>query len=83
MTAEAMKVVCVDDDDFMLKALGRMIRRMRPDWQIELVEDANHWVADVNHAPSVVISDLLMPGKMEKLCSRNYVHVAQKLCGCC
>ncbi|EOX3447379.1 HDOD domain-containing protein [Vibrio cholerae] len=63
MTAEAMKVVCVDDDDFMLKALGRMIRRMRPDWEIELVEDANHWVADVEHAPSVVISDLLMPGK--------------------
>lgn len=63
MTAEAMKVVCVDDDDFMLKALGRMIRRMRPDWEIELVEDANHWVVDVEHAPSVVISDLLMPGK--------------------
>ncbi|EMK6860395.1 HDOD domain-containing protein [Vibrio cholerae] len=63
MTVEAMKVVCVDDDDFMLKALGRMIRRMRPDWEIELVEDANHWVVDVEHAPSVVISDLLMPGK--------------------
>ncbi len=63
MTVEAMKVVCVDDDDFMLKALGRMIRRMRPDWEIELVEDANHWVVDVEHAPSVVISDRNRPGK--------------------
>ncbi|QXC56650.1 HDOD domain-containing protein [Vibrio mimicus] len=63
MTVEAMKVVCVDDDDFMLKALGRMIRRMRPHWELILVEDATQWVINGDDAPSVVISDLLMPGK--------------------
>ncbi|ENM5749083.1 HDOD domain-containing protein [Vibrio mimicus] len=63
MTAQVMKVVCVDDDDFMLKALGRMIRRMRPSWEIVLVEDAMQWKINEDDAPSVVISDLLMPGK--------------------
>ncbi|KQB07840.1 response regulator [Vibrio metoecus] len=63
MTTEIMKVVCVDDDDFMLKALGRMIRRMRPSWEVVLVEDATQWVVNTDDPPSVVISDLLMPGK--------------------
>ncbi|MGL4829567.1 MAG: HDOD domain-containing protein, partial [Vibrio sp.] len=63
MTVAVMKVVCVDDDDFMLKALGRMIRRMRPQWELMLVEDATQWVINENDAPNVVISDLLMPGK--------------------
>ncbi|ENM5924379.1 HDOD domain-containing protein [Vibrio mimicus] len=63
MTAQVMKVVCVDDDDFMLKALGRMIRRMRPSWEVVLVEDAMQWKINEDDAPSVVISDLLMPGK--------------------
>lgn len=63
MTAQVMKVVCVDDDDFMLKALGRMIRRMRPSWEIVLVEDATQWEINEDDAPSVVISDLLMPGQ--------------------
>lgn len=63
MTAEVIKVVCVDDDDFMLKALGRMLRRLRPVWQFEFIEDASQWVVDVNNPPSLVISDLLMPGK--------------------
>ncbi|TXZ76437.1 HDOD domain-containing protein [Vibrio mimicus] len=80
MTAQVMKVVCVDDDDFMLKALGRMIRRMRPSWEIVLVEDATQWEINEDDAPSVVISDLLMPGKNgEALLTEVRAHSPQTL----
>lgn len=76
MIVEVMKVVCVDDDDFMFKVLGCMICCMWFDWEIELVEDVNYWVVDVEYVFSVVIFDLLMLGK-------NGEVLLMELCVCC
>nr|WP_157729214.1 HDOD domain-containing protein [Vibrio qinghaiensis] len=65
MELNALKVICVDDDEFMLKAIGRLIRRLRPDWQLMLVSDPLAWKEEWHKVhdelPAIIISDLLMP----------------------
>lgn len=57
------RVLFIDDDAFMLKALLRASLRIRPDWQYFLCEDAQHWpsVLPDDVAPDLVVSDFLMP----------------------
>ncbi|OXX25209.1 HDOD domain-containing protein [Vibrio sp. V05_P4A8T149] len=62
-----LKVMCIDDDVFMLKAIARLIRRIRPEWEIILVSEPLNWLSEWNkhkcQAPAIIISDLLMPHK--------------------
>jgi len=57
-------VLFIDDDPFMLKALLRTARRLRPDWHFlgcekpELWQDS--WLKNI--APDLIITDLQMPG---------------------
>jgi HD-like signal output (HDOD) protein len=65
MDKQIFKVLCVDDDAFMLKAIYRLIRRMRPDWQVISTTNPADWQAECDKnqlgIPDLVISDLLMP----------------------
>ncbi|OOF27508.1 hypothetical protein BZJ19_01660 [Salinivibrio proteolyticus] len=56
-------IIYVDDDELTLKAIGRVIRRLKPDWTISLVKNPTQWEKGVlnDQSPSLVISDLLMP----------------------
>lgn len=56
-------VLFIDDDDFMLRALLRLARRLRPDWQFFTAVDANAWRNLVSPAVKLdlVICDYLMP----------------------
>ncbi|ODQ01459.1 HDOD domain-containing protein [Salinivibrio sp. SS2] len=56
-------IIYVDDDELTLKAIGRVIRRLKPDWTISLVKNPIQWEKGVlkNQSLSLVISDLLMP----------------------
>ncbi len=62
-----LKVMCIDDDVFMLKAIARLIRRIRPEWEIILVSEPLNWLSEWNkhncQPPAIIISDLLMPHK--------------------
>ncbi|MDW6004380.1 HDOD domain-containing protein [Vibrio mangrovi] len=62
-----LEVVCVDDDEFMLKAIGRLVRRLRPEWRFLLLHDPMRWQEDLAASglehPAIFISDLLMPKK--------------------
>lgn len=64
MSGSALHVMFIDDDELMLKAAGRMLRRLRPDWHFTLVNDPRCWqeaAAEVAQEPELIISDLLMP----------------------
>lgn len=56
-------VLFIDDDDFMLRALLRLARRLQPGWQFFTAVDATQWSNAV--APQIkldlVICDYLMP----------------------
>ncbi|NRQ42721.1 HDOD domain-containing protein [Rheinheimera sp. YQF-2] len=56
-------VLFIDDDDFMLRALVRLARRLRPDWQFFTAVDANAWRSAIAPATKLdlVICDYLMP----------------------
>ena len=57
-------VVCVDDETFMLNAVKRLVRRLRPNWQVLRESNAIQWQTKLQQRqPDIVISDLLMPGK--------------------
>lgn len=62
-----LKVMCIDDDVFMLKAIARLIRRIRPGWDIILVSEPRNWLSEWGkhncQPPAIIISDLLMPHK--------------------
>lgn len=56
-------VLFIDDDDFMLRALLRLAKRLRPDWQFFSQSDAMHW-RDATQADiklDLVVCDYLMP----------------------
>jgi len=56
------RVLFIDDDSFMLKALLRAALRLRPDWHYFLCEDAAHWQdALPEGVADLIISDYLMP----------------------
>lgn len=56
-------VLFIDDDDFMLRALLRLARRLRPAWQFFTAVDANDWQSAIAPATKLdlVICDYLMP----------------------
>lgn len=64
----SLTVICIDDDEFMLKAIGRMIRRLRPNWNLISSTNPLSWQEEWNkvqqeETPAIFISDLLMPKK--------------------
>ncbi|MBU2071584.1 MAG: HDOD domain-containing protein [Gammaproteobacteria bacterium] len=56
-------VLFIDDDDFMLRALLRLARRLRPNWQFFTAIDATSWRNAVSASTKLdlVICDYLMP----------------------
>ncbi|WP_417760856.1 HDOD domain-containing protein [Shewanella sp.] len=57
-----LKVLFVDNDMLVLKALQRAARRIRPDWQILLCDDPSGWQQQITQAVDVVVCDYLMLG---------------------
>lgn len=57
-----LKVLFVDNDPLVLKALQRAARRIQPDWQILLCDDPNNWQTLVPQPVDVVVCDYLMLG---------------------
>lgn len=57
------RVLFIDDDSFMLKALLRAALRLRPDWTYYLSDDAQHWPSALPESvvPDLIVSDYLMP----------------------
>ncbi|AXN34679.1 response regulator [Vibrio coralliilyticus] len=64
MAKSSFQVLYIDDDEFMLKAASRLLRRLKPDWSITLIQDPATW-RDLTDAqaisPDLVLSDLIMP----------------------
>ncbi|MCG7490960.1 HDOD domain-containing protein [Vibrio sp. Of14-4] len=64
MAKSSFQVIYIDDDEFMLKAASRLLRRLKPDWSITLIQDPATW-RDLTDAqaisPDLVLSDLIMP----------------------
>ena len=60
-----LHVLFIDDDSFMLKALLRTARRLKPDWQFYLCEQALLWQDSLPAGlmPDAVFCDFLMPHK--------------------
>ncbi|MFB2815649.1 hypothetical protein ACE014_17545 [Shewanella xiamenensis] len=56
-------VLFVDDDSFMLRALLRLAKRLRPDWQFWTEEDGLNWAKSIANDVNVdlIICDYLMP----------------------
>lgn len=61
MTEEQLAVLCIDDDPYMLRALQRLLRRLRPNWQVHCESQIGQ--LDFTKLPpfALVISDYLMP----------------------
>ncbi|GGW56948.1 HDOD domain-containing protein [Alishewanella tabrizica] len=57
------RVLFIDDDAFMLKALLRTARRIRPNWQFMGCDQARDWLSVVadNAIPDIIICDYQMP----------------------
>jgi len=62
-----LTVICLDDDSFMLKAITRVLRRLRPDWNLYFYDDPltwyDLWKKEGIDEFDIFISDLIMPGK--------------------
>lgn len=56
-------VLFVDDDSFMLRALLRLAKRLRPDWQFWTEEDGLNWAKSIPHNVNIdlIVCDYLMP----------------------
>lgn len=64
MAKSGFQVLYIDDDEFMLKAAGRLLRRLKPEWSIHLLQEAVNWRTFTNQqhiCPDLVMSDLIMP----------------------
>ncbi|MHA2938967.1 HDOD domain-containing protein [Vibrio sp. RC27] len=64
MAQSSFQVLYIDDDEFMLKAASRLLRRLKPDWTITLIQDPVKWrelVDSQGTSPDLVLSDLIMP----------------------
>ncbi len=65
MASSGFHVLYIDDDKFMLKAASRLLRRLRPEWSVTLIEEPISWLNYVTShsiSPDLVLCDLLMPG---------------------
>ena len=56
-------VLFIDDDDFMLRALLRLAKRLRPDWQFFSQSDVMHWrdSTQTDVKLDLIVCDYLMP----------------------
>ncbi|QUN05479.1 HDOD domain-containing protein [Shewanella yunxiaonensis] len=61
-----LKVIFVDDDMLLLKALHRLAMRLRPDWVFVLCDQPKRWLeyggAGAAMSADIVVSDYVMPG---------------------
>ncbi|MDA0127130.1 HDOD domain-containing protein [Vibrio sp. MarTm2] len=64
MAKSSFQVLYIDDDEFMLKAASRLLKRLKPEWSITLIQDPTTWRALTDAqaiSPDLVLSDLVMP----------------------
>ncbi len=63
MSESHFHILCIDDDEFMLKATHRLLRRLKPEWEMDFISDPLSWEqhVDPNRPPALILSDLLMP----------------------
>lgn len=70
---EKRRILFVDDDHNILDGLKRMLRGMRHEWDMELVQDPVEAVALIkNTSFDVVVSDMRMP-RMDGACLLSFV----------
>ena len=56
------RILFVDDEEFALRGLERLLRPMRDEWEMEFVDNGERALARMNEAPfDVIISDMRMP----------------------
>jgi len=61
-TPQRPELLIVDDDDLVLRAIGRLLRPHRHEWEVHLARDGADALAMLERvAPHVVVSDLDMP----------------------
>src|SRR6202012_5531935 len=57
------RILFVDDEEFALRGLDRLLRSMREEWEMEFVNSGDKALARMTETPfDVVISDMRMPG---------------------
>jgi HD-like signal output (HDOD) protein/CheY-like chemotaxis protein len=57
------RILFVDDEEFVLRGLDRLLRSMREEWEMEFLDSGDKALARMAEAPfDVVISDMRMPG---------------------
>jgi HD-like signal output (HDOD) protein/CheY-like chemotaxis protein len=57
------RILFVDDEEFVLRGLDRLLRPMREEWDMEFVNSGDAALTRMDEAPfNVVISDMRMPG---------------------
>src|ERR1700733_7175339 len=57
------RILFVDDEDFALRGLERLLRSMREEWDMEFVDSGEKALARMNGAAfDVIVSDMRMPG---------------------
>lgn len=61
MNQECFHVIYIDDDELMLSAARRLIRRLRPNWTLTCLQEVSDWQANIDQQPDLIICDFLMP----------------------
>jgi len=57
------RILFVDDEEFALRGLDRLLRSMREEWEMEFLDSGEKALARMAEAPfDVIISDMRMPG---------------------
>jgi DNA-binding NtrC family response regulator len=57
------RILFVDDDEFSLRGLDRLLRSTRDEWEMEFLDSGDKALARMGEVPfDVIISDMRMPG---------------------
>jgi HD-like signal output (HDOD) protein len=57
------RILFVDDDEFSLRGLDRLLRSTRDEWEMEFLDSGDKALARMDEVPfDVIISDMRMPG---------------------
>jgi HD-like signal output (HDOD) protein len=57
------RILFVDDEEFALRGLDRLLRSMREEWEMEFLDNGDKALARMAEVPfDVIISDMRMPG---------------------
>src|SRR5271168_91338 len=57
------RILFVDDEEFVLRGLDRLLRPMREEWDMEFVQSGEAALTRMGEVPfNVIISDMRMPG---------------------